>query len=1117
MGDALSRCTGVGVDAATSKPADTVAPRAGGLVRPYKCQLSVGKRAYGATTSSSHGGDESLLSTCPPSTCPVSSNLDTDADPIDVGEPSPPDVFASLGQFGVPIQSPDVAPTVQSRTDAWRWCGLPSQCTRYSHCSISSQRDCKQSICSRCQSRDEEHHQKIVPERVAAASPRRQIKRQKEDVAKLQPPEYGAFHKPDPQGVGHMDCRVKEEDDPQLFGDESPAAHALLQELQQKNYDNALLIGCYIGNVQGTIKALDRGGMPEVMDIDQFTAGYHAAHSGSLPTLRAVLEHDVHNCYSNYFENTVNTDGMTTLLSLMRRGLREIYEYLLFEYGTKLKLVSKGLGCENGLNELDRWLQVLPEITHQGMLDRPRKLILALRQINPPRNVAVTDEEFEQARRNRLHARATVRRLLGVKSNIPVGRQGRKRAAVVGNDDASVSGEGCNDIVHVDVAANFVLTSMAATSLFPKLGPGSDRDRHGRSEQNVQPEVDAESPERTNLKDTNKCIWVCGHCNHTHIYSNFQRRGASLECQSCKKKNLVFLSDTGAGSDSDQDSQDNVAIGLADADVVGAASGFGDRSEVWDYKANEFLAESVVARYLPIFKGSMLWLLDQQRLRDMVRIVEFVKKDNGHIFTYGSPSKALYVLRQGEVNLFNEEHQVADVVKMDERDIKRHGVKILDHHAFLRKCGQYTKTAEVRSGGASLFAFDRKKIEDHCGAETLECIVHDSLGLMALHNYPFLRTTFTREQLDVLSQALAFREWCQSSIIITAGHRTKQPIWVTSGTLNYSTEQDHRKVYIKPYRDHVPPGCSYEPTAMFGLRSFLYDIPETKTVVVTSQEAHVWTLDFNKTPPSLGGVTQIRKNMLVGVYVKYLHRTPLFRGLKLTDPRLQQVADNGLPLDLVEGEELITQGDFGDSLYLVMEGTVSVEVHGREVASLSADIDSDTVQCFGEIAVLDHRPRGATVRVKSHYAMVLKVLAKTIQRVFFSVEALLEEQGLDTAAVLVQERAKITNGTTGGRVHEDPEHVIVPDKIDYAVNWGKAGKPTAESGNAVKPTRQIGMPARMQTVDRSPGTAQKLGRSMEKSPRAGGKKVSEESPRAPGKKGHKEEAKRLAFRAASLV
>jgi len=52
---------------------------------------------------------------------------------------------------------------------------------------------------------------------------------------------------------------------------------------------------------------------------------------------------------------------------------------------------------------------------------------------------------------------------------------------------------------------------------------------------------------------------------------------------------------------------------------------------------------------------------------------------------------------------------------------------------------------------------------------------------------------------------------------------------------------------------------------------------------------------------------------------------------------------------------LVEEGTIGRDLYLIVSGTASVRRNGRQVAKLGAG------QHFGELALLDRRPRNATV------------------------------------------------------------------------------------------------------------------------------------------------------------
>lgn len=59
--------------------------------------------------------------------------------------------------------------------------------------------------------------------------------------------------------------------------------------------------------------------------------------------------------------------------------------------------------------------------------------------------------------------------------------------------------------------------------------------------------------------------------------------------------------------------------------------------------------------------------------------------------------------------------------------------------------------------------------------------------------------------------------------------------------------------------------------------------------------------------------------------------------------------------DLASGEVLFKEGDQGDSMFVLLEGAVEVWVGGKTVEQ------STRGALLGEMALIDHSPRGATV------------------------------------------------------------------------------------------------------------------------------------------------------------
>lgn len=74
-----------------------------------------------------------------------------------------------------------------------------------------------------------------------------------------------------------------------------------------------------------------------------------------------------------------------------------------------------------------------------------------------------------------------------------------------------------------------------------------------------------------------------------------------------------------------------------------------------------------------------------------------------------------------------------------------------------------------------------------------------------------------------------------------------------------------------------------------------------------------------------------------------------------SDEDIRRVVELGDELELAAGSVLVDQGDPGTSCYVILTGTASVYVRGEYVAS------SGPGSMVGEIALVDHRPRTATV------------------------------------------------------------------------------------------------------------------------------------------------------------
>ena len=88
--------------------------------------------------------------------------------------------------------------------------------------------------------------------------------------------------------------------------------------------------------------------------------------------------------------------------------------------------------------------------------------------------------------------------------------------------------------------------------------------------------------------------------------------------------------------------------------------------------------------------------------------------------------------------------------------------------------------------------------------------------------------------------------------------------------------------------------------------------------------------------------------------VLFLKSIDLFREIPGEDlVRVAQIAEE---IDFEPKETLITEGEMGDSMYLIAAGRVEVFKGDRLVVGLGER------ECVGEMAILDSEPRSATVR-----------------------------------------------------------------------------------------------------------------------------------------------------------
>ncbi len=99
------------------------------------------------------------------------------------------------------------------------------------------------------------------------------------------------------------------------------------------------------------------------------------------------------------------------------------------------------------------------------------------------------------------------------------------------------------------------------------------------------------------------------------------------------------------------------------------------------------------------------------------------------------------------------------------------------------------------------------------------------------------------------------------------------------------------------------------------------------------------------------------KNQAIQGTVDDLRHIALFA--RLSEAELARVAALGEPVDAEPGAMLMNQGDVGLECFLVLDGEAGVFAAGQHVATIGPG------SVVGEMALVGHRPRSATVNAQS--------------------------------------------------------------------------------------------------------------------------------------------------------
>jgi cAMP-dependent protein kinase regulator len=192
-----------------------------------------------------------------------------------------------------------------------------------------------------------------------------------------------------------------------------------------------------------------------------------------------------------------------------------------------------------------------------------------------------------------------------------------------------------------------------------------------------------------------------------------------------------------------------------------------------------------------------------------------------------------------------------------------------------------------------------------------------------------------KEEKKVVFDAMAETSFEKDELIIKQGD---------DGSLFYVVDSGECEVFVND-------NCvkTYTDGDSFGELALIYGTPRAATIKAKSNSVRLWAIDRTTFRTILMGQTINRRKL----YEDFLRQVHILK--TLNDYERLTIADALEQETWHDGESIVTQGEYGHSFYIIVEGQVIVKKDNAEVARLKKG------DYFGEMALMYNQPRAATV------------------------------------------------------------------------------------------------------------------------------------------------------------
>ncbi|EXJ94580.1 cAMP-dependent protein kinase regulator [Capronia coronata CBS 617.96] len=252
----------------------------------------------------------------------------------------------------------------------------------------------------------------------------------------------------------------------------------------------------------------------------------------------------------------------------------------------------------------------------------------------------------------------------------------------------------------------------------------------------------------------------------------------------------------------------------------------------------------------------------------------------------------------------------------------------------------------------------------------------------------FLFSSLDEESFQLVLDALMEKSIPAANIkVITQGDE---------GDYFYIVESGDFDIYINPsgYVESGPEGLGNKvgtigPGGSFGELALMYNAPRAATIVSASKGGLLWALDrvtFRRI--LMDNAFQKRK-----MYESFLEEVPLLSSLKPYERA--KIADALETSKFEAGTNIITEGEPGDSFYLLESGEAVAYKHGVDKPVK----EYKRGDFFGELALLDDKPRAASVVAKTN-VKVARLGRDGFKRLLGPVESIMRREEYDAGESL---------------------------------------------------------------------------------------------------------------------